>query len=182
MAHASSPRQQSRRMALCGLMAALSIVILLMGGLIPLATFACPMLAMLCLLPVLREYGAGASLALYAVVSVLAVLFAPDKELASFYVFLGYYPALRPALERLPGRVLRVAAKCGVFTAAMLVMYLLLLTLFRLEAVVEEFSSYSVPLVVGLLLLGNVAFLLFDRALAQFSLLYDRKLRGRFFR
>ena len=42
-------------MALCGLMAALSIVILLLGGLIPLATFACPMLAMICLLPVLRE-------------------------------------------------------------------------------------------------------------------------------
>lgn len=182
MARSPSPRRQSRRMALCGLMAALSIVILLLGGLIPLATFACPMLAMICLLPVLRECGVQLCLVLYAAVSVLALLLVPDKELAAFYVFLGYYPALRPVLERLTAPVARIAAKCGVFTAAMLCMYLLLLKLFQLEAVVEEFSSYSSALTAGLLLLGNVTFLLFDRALTHLSLLYDTRLRRRFFR
>ena len=182
MARSSSPREQSRRMALCGLTAAVSAVILLLGGLIPLATFACPMLAMVCQLPAARECGAKLSLALYAAVSILALLLVPDKELALFYVFLGYYPVLRPTLERLHGRFVRAAVKCGVFTAAMLVMYLLLLYLFRLDAVAEEFSAYSAPLAAGLLLLGNVTFLLFDRALALLSLTYERRLRGRFFR
>lgn len=177
-----SPHQQSRRMALCGLMAALSLVVLLMGGLIPLATFACPMLAMICLLPVLRECGAGLCLVLYAAVSVLALLLVPDKELAAFYLFFGFYPALRPELNRLPGRFPRTAAKCGVFTASMVCMYLLLLKLFRLEAVAEEFAGYSPLMTAGLLLLGNVTLLLFDRALDRLALLYERKLRGRFFR
>ncbi len=176
-----SPHQQSRRMALCGLMAALSLVVVLMGGLISLATFACPMLAMTCLLPVLRECGARLSLALYAAVSILALLLVPDKELAAFYIFFGFYPVLRPVLNRLPGRFPRIAAKCGIFTAAMLCMYLLLLKLFRLEAVVEEFSAYSPLMTAGLLALGNVTFLLFDRMLSQLALLYERKLRGRFF-
>lgn len=180
----SSPpfRRRSRDMALCGLMAALSAVLLLLYGLVPLATFACPMLAMVCLIPVLRECGSRPALAVYAAVSLLALLFVPDKELALFYVFLGYYPVLRPTLDRVRGRILSAAAKCGVFSAAMAVLYLLILFLFRLEAVAEEFASYTPPLIAGLLLLGNVTFLLFDRALAQLSLLYEAKFRRRFFR
>ena len=46
-------RRQSRRLALCGLMTALSVTLLAMGSFVPLATFACPMLAMLCLIPVI---------------------------------------------------------------------------------------------------------------------------------
>lgn len=38
-------REQSRRTALCAMLAALSVVILCLGGVIPLATFVCPMLA-----------------------------------------------------------------------------------------------------------------------------------------
>ena len=44
-------------MALCGLLTALSAAFLAAGSLLPLATAACPMLAMLCLLPVLLDYG-----------------------------------------------------------------------------------------------------------------------------
>ena len=39
--------RQSRRMALCGLLTALTVVVLSLGSLVPLATFACPLLAML---------------------------------------------------------------------------------------------------------------------------------------
>lgn len=41
-------KRQSRRMALCGLLTALSAVLLCLGSLVPLATFACPLLAMGC--------------------------------------------------------------------------------------------------------------------------------------
>lgn len=169
-------------MALCGLMAALSVVILTMGGLIPLATYACPILAMVCTVPVLRECGVRLSLAFYAAVSLLALLLAPDKELAFFYVFFGYYPILRPCLDRLKHPVLRIAAKCCIFTAAFTLMYLLILFLFRLEAVVEEFSAYSPWMVAGLLLLGVLTLLFFDRALGLLSQVYDKVIRKRFFR
>lgn len=169
-------RQQSRRAALCGLLAALSVVILSLGSFVPLATFACPMLAMACLLPVVDFYGGGTALPVYAAASVLAVLLCTDKELACFYVFLGWYPALRPRLAGL-NKVLQTAVKCALFTAAMAAMYALLLFLFQMEAVAAEFAEYSAPMLIGLLALGNITFLLFDRALETLTALLRRRRR-----
>lgn len=169
-------QRQSRRLALCGLLAALSVVLLSLGSIIPLATFACPMLAMVCLLPVVGTYGPGASLLVYAAVSALSLLLCADKELACFYVFLGWYPALRPRLTGLP-KALRAAVKCGLFTAAMAVMYMLLLFLFQMEEVVAEFAEYSVVMIAGLLVLGNITFLLFDRALSILAAAFQQRRR-----
>ena len=157
-------RRQSRRLALCGLMTALSVTLLAMGSFVPLATFACPMLAMLCLIPVICEYGAQTGLMVYA------------ASVALFYLFLGWYPACRERLDRLPG-VLRALVKCGVFTMSMTVMYLLILYLFRLEAVAAEFAGYTMWGIAGMLVVGNVTFLLLDRMLNRLTALYWFKRR-----
>lgn len=167
-------QRQSRKMALCGMMAALSAAILTWGSLIPFSTFTCPMLVMLCLIPVVCEYGVGPALTMYAAVSILGLLLCPDKEIALLYVFLGWYPSVQVKVNRLT-QFLRLAAKCILFSAAMVVMYSLLLHLFQLETVVEEFAEYSTITVIVMLLLGNVTFLLYDRVLANFSRLYRRK-------
>ena len=51
----------SRRMALCGVLCALAASLLTLGGVIPIATFCAPVLAMAALLPVLEEYGPRAA-------------------------------------------------------------------------------------------------------------------------
>ena len=178
----NSFREQSRCMALCALMAALSAVILLLGGIIPLATFACPILAMLCLIPPIHEYGCRIGLLTYASAAVLAIFLTVDKEMALFYVFFGYYPAIRPLLQHIPGRVLRICAKCFFFAVSIAAMYLVILYLFRLEAAVQEFSGYSPAMLVLLSLLGLVTFLLLDRALDVMTLFYRHRLRRYLFR
>ncbi len=170
----SQLQQQSRRVALCGLLAALSVVLLSLGSFIPLATIACPMLAMICLQPIVGSCGCRTALLVYTAVSVLAVLLCADKELACYYVFLGWYPILRPRLNRLP-RMLCGAVKCGIYTLAMAAMYALLLYLFRMEALVEEFAAYTAWLIICLVILGNVTFLLFDRALGVLDIVFRRK-------
>ena len=171
-------QQQSRRAALCGLLAALSVAILSLGGLIPFATFACPMLAMICLLPIVCDYGTGTALLVYAASAVLGVLLCADKELALLYVFLGWYPAFRPRLERLP-RLPRAGVKTGLFCLAVTAMYALILHLLRLDAVVEEFAEYSAPMLIGLLAMGCLVFLVFDRALGVLALVYRQKRKKR---
>ena len=168
--------RQSRRIALCGLRAALAVVLLSLGGLIPLAAFACPMLAMVCLLPPVDEFGAGAGLLVYAASAALSLPLCADKEAAFLYLFLGWYPALRPRLERLP-RAPRTAAKAGLFCLSVTAMYALLLRLMRLEALVEEFAGYSAAACAGLLALGCGVFLLFDRTLGVLSLVLRRRKR-----
>lgn len=165
---------RSRRTALCGMMAALSVVILCLGGMVPMATFACPMLAMLCLICPVCEYGTGPALLVYAAAAVLGLLLGPDKELALFYLFLGWYPCIRERLSPIPS-AMRWAVKCALFSASVTGMYLLILYLFRLEAVTEEFAEYSATALAGMLALGNVTFLLFDAVLARLSLIYRRK-------
>lgn len=171
----SAFRRQSRRMALGGVMAALTVVILCLGGLIPLATFACPLLAMACLIPVVCRYGAGTALTVYAGAGFLSLFLCADKELAFLYAFLGWYPAFRPRLERLSSKAVKAAVKCLLFSLAMTAMYLLLIYLFRMEAIAAEFAEYSGIAAAGLLVLGNVTFLLFDRAFGQLTKLYRWK-------
>ena len=171
-------RRQSRKAALCGMMAALSVVILCLGGMIPLAAFACPMLAMLCLIPAVCGYGTGTALLLYGAISVLTLLLGPDKEIALLYVFLGWYPGIRSRLEIIPQPVCWVV-KCALFTLAVTAMYALVLHLFRLEAVVEEFSEYSAAMTAVLLVLGNITFLLLDQAMARMTYIYQKRRKTR---
>ena len=116
------------------------------------------------------------SLLVYAAVSCLALLLCADREAALLYIFLGWYPALRPRLCRLP-RLPGAAVKCALFCAAVTAMYGLILYLFRMEAVAAEFAGYSAAMLAGLLAMGCVVFLLFDRALSVLTLLYRQKRR-----
>lgn len=173
--------RKCHEIAFCGVSAALGTVLLLLGGLVPGATYCAPVLGMLPLLPVLSEYGRRSALGVYGVTALLALLLAPDKELAGVYLFLGYYPVLRPALERLHSRLVRLICKLAVFNAAVLALYFLLLRVLGLDMLETEFTEYSIPFLIALLGGGNLVFLLLDRALGQLMLLWRYRLRRLFF-
>ena len=90
-------------MALGGMLAALAVVIMSMGTLIPVATYACPCISILTLQIVLRSCGRRIAWAWYGAVALLCLLLAPDKEAAAVFVFFGYYPIIKPALDRAKG-------------------------------------------------------------------------------
>ena len=159
-----SKRTPAANIALGGVMAAAAVVIMSMGTLIPVATYACPILCMVILQLVLRTCGSRIAWAWYGAVAILCALLAPDKEAASVFVFLGYYPILKPKLDRMKGSLLW---KGLLFNAAILVMYWLLMHLFGLEQVATEFAEMGVFLTVLLLVLGNAAFFLLDRLLGM---------------
>lgn len=167
----------SRQMALCGVLSSLAVCFLLLGSVIPAATFCGPILAMTALLPVLEECGPRAAGTAWAAVSLLGLLLAADRELALVYLFFGWYPALRPRISRIPSRLLRVAVKLAVCNGVVCLLYCLLGTLLGLT---EEMTS---PLLAAaLVVLANITFLLTDLVLGRLTLLWRRKLRKRFFR
>ena len=71
---------ETKRIALCGVMAALSVVILLLGAVLGLGIYLAPVVAGLILVPVGRSYGAKSQIMLWLAVSVLAFLLVPDIE------------------------------------------------------------------------------------------------------
>ena len=76
-------KTESQKIALCGVLGALSVVLLLVGAALQIGTYAAPMLAAFLLIPVLDEYGPKYALLLYATVSILSVLLVPELELAT---------------------------------------------------------------------------------------------------
>ena len=155
-------RNQSKTMALCGVTAALAVVIMCMGGLIPVATYVCPMFGALLLRMILPVVGTRMAWVWYAVVSVLSALLGPDKEAAAVFVFLGYYPIIQPKLSR---RKLSWLWKELYFNASVLIMYAVLMHLLGMEKIAEEFSELGTFMSAILLVLGNVTFWLLDRLL-----------------
>lgn len=169
----------TKKIALTGLLCALGAVIMLMGGLIPLATFACPMLAGLVLVPVFVECGWKMALGAYVAVAALGMILCPDKEAALLFAFIGHYPVIRWRLDQLKAGLLRLLAKLGVFNACILAMYALILWVFRMDAIIAEYREMGVILTAVTLLLGNVCLLLYDRMIVIFTNLYVYKLRDK---
>ena len=64
-------KTESQKIALCGVLSALSVVVLLVGNVLQIGTYAAPMLASFLLIPVLEDYGKKYALLLYAVVSLI---------------------------------------------------------------------------------------------------------------
>ena len=157
-------RNSAKPMALGGVMAALAVVIMCMGGIIPVATYVCPMLCALLLAVVLRFVGKRIAWAWYAAVAVLSLLLGPDKEAAAVFVFLGYYPIIKPWVDK---RKLPVLWKLLIFNGAIMIMYALLLYLFKLDQVVSDFSEFGLVLTLLTLALGNGTLFLLDILLGR---------------
>lgn len=149
-------------MALGGVTAALGVVVMALGGIIPFATFVCPVIAMLILSIVVQKTNWNIAVAWYGTVAILSLLLSPDKEAASMFLFLGYYPMIKPILEK---SKLQWMLKVLLFNAAVLLMYFVLINIVGLQELVDEQKELGVVMTVVTLLLGNFTFFMLDRLL-----------------
>ena len=133
-------RKASRDLALCGVLCALAVAIMAMGTILPAATYCCPVLASMTLVPVLILCGERLSWAMFAASAILSLLLAPDKEAAAIFLALGYYPIVKPKLDRMK-KPRRAALKLLLFNAAIFAVYGALLFIFRLDALREELAK-----------------------------------------
>lgn len=172
----------SLRVAFCGILAALMLVVMLLGTMVPFSTFLCPAIAGALAIPVVWEFGLRSGLLLYVAASILSVVLAPDKEAAFLFVFfLGWYPLLRPKLQHLRRKPVRVAVKLVLLNAALCAMYALLLFVLTMPDLQAEAADWTGLLVAGMLVVGNAAFLVYDVLLSRLSDLYVYRLRPKLF-
>ena len=155
---------EAAKIAFGGVMAALALVFMNLVGLVPVATFVCPLLTMMILQLVLRFCGCRIGWAWYGAVAILSVLLAPDKEAAAVFVFLGYYPIVKPRLDETRPAWLW---KGLLFNGSIGVMYFLLLRIFGMGELGEEFEEFGLVMLLVLLIMGNVTFFLLDKLLGM---------------
>ena len=157
-------------------MAALSVALLSLTGVIPVLTYAAPLYVSFLLIPVLVETGTGGAISVWLVTCILTFLLSPDKEAVAFYVFLGYYPVIKPAFDRIPVKGLRIPAKLAFFLVSIGAMYLLLIYLFRLESVIADFRA-ALWLNIGACFFLAGIMMLVDVLIGRLQILYVKKLR-----
>ena len=183
MSNHSKARKQSMMAAFCGMAAGLSMAVMLLGGVIPIATFCCPALAGLALIPLVFDCGKTYALSAYAAIAVLSLMLCPDKEAAMLFAFLGYYPVLKWPMDlRIRNPWLRRLAKLLLWNLALGTMYALIFYVFRLDQVLKDYQDMSRAMAVAMLLLGNLTLALYDIVLLRFSILYINRLRPKLFK
>jgi len=163
--------KQTRTVALCGMVSALSVAALAVGAMLGIGMYAAPMIAGLCLLPIRREAGWRGQGMVWLAVSLLSLMLISDVEQNLMYLCLfGLYPILYPAFQRLPGGV-RIAAK-------MLFMNAVTIAVEALVMLVLVPETLGLWMGLTLMVMANAVFFLYDRLLPVFDALLSRYLRA----
>ena len=156
---AGSKKTPAYAVALGGVLAALAVVVMSLGTIIPVATYICPMACILMAQVVRQTCGSRYGWAWYGAVAILSLLLAPDKEAAAVFAALGYYPLVKSRLEKTKWPWLW---KGLLFNAVILALYWLLIHLLGMDALAEEFAEAGAVMTAVMLLLGNAVFFLLD--------------------
>lgn len=166
------------KMAFSSIIAAFSVVLMMMTGMIPVASLAIPAIAGCLLIPVVIEAGLKWAFGAYAVSAVLCFFLTPDREAAIFYsLFFGYYPVLFAILGRIKKRWLQMLAKLMVFNAAMAAE--LLIATYILGLPVEQIGFLGKYTIAAFMVLLNVVFVIYDYALNGLIVLYLNKMHDK---
>ena len=156
----------AHQVALGGILGALAVVIMCLIGLIPLATFICPMFCILICAIVYRNCGKRIGWAWYGAVALMSLFFAPDKESALIFLFLGYYPMLKVVFDK-NRLIIGSMFKIIYFNCVILLLYLLVLEVLGLSELLREYREAGFLLGIATVMLGNIAFFLLDFVLKR---------------
>lgn len=157
-------RSKAYPIALGGMLAAAAVVLMGIGTIIPVATYAAPVLCLLLCQTVLKLCGKRIAWAWYGAVAFLSLLMAPDKEAAAVFLLLGYYPIAKLKLDALKGKWLW---KALYFNGSILALYWVLMNIIGMQQLLSDFEGMGLAMMALLLILGNVTFFLLDRLLEK---------------
>ena len=172
-------RRKTHELALAGMLCALAVALLWLGGFMPLATYGWPILASFTLVIEREECKRGYAWCCFAASAVFGLLLCADKEAALVFLFLGYYPLLKPRLDAICAKIPRFFAKLALCAVTMGAMYALILFVFQLDAVVQEFNATAPWLLWATATLGLLLFFVYDLALARLTAVYFVRKRGK---
>ncbi len=166
--------KKSKKAAVCGIIAALSSVMMLVSY-FPYLTYAVPALAGAFSAVLLIEYGAGPAFLSYGVSVLLTAAFAEPESKVLYILFFGYYPILKGLLEKHMPKAAAFLLKLLCFNGAILLSYYLMISVFGLA--LPDSGELTGKFMWLLLAAGNVAFVIYDFALARAAAVYIYRIR-----
>lgn len=161
------------RVALGGVLAALSLLLLYLATMMPSGRIG--MVAVAGLVPAagVVSGGVAAGFLSYGAAGLLGLLLLPDKGCAVLYlIFFGLYPLVKSMIERLRKLPLELLLKLVFFNLVLAVL------LFGFSAflfpMLPEFLHSTLPIFV----VGNIVFLIYDYGFSKLITYYASRIRG----
>lgn len=168
--------ERTRTLSLCSLLAALGVVILLLGSIFDVLDLSAAILASALTVIAVIEAGGFWPWLTYIVIFAVSILVLPNKAPSVIFLLSGYYPMIKEKLEKLNSAVAWIV-KLVVFNVSMTVLLLIFkqfipsVDLSLIEGM-DETMTYIVIYAVG-----NLIFVLYDILLTRLISLYVYKLR-----
>lgn len=171
--------RESSKAALGGIIAALSVSVMLLTYISPVLVYTVPVFAGMFLLVIVEEIGYKWGIGTFAAVSLLSVFMIADKEAAVFYTMLfGYYPILREFIcGKIKNRLVLFLIKLFVFNASLFIAIAVCSYVFLIDY--SEFSDGGKIMMIVYIVMMNAVLFLYDLLIAKFTLLYKHKLQKR---
>lgn len=162
--------KSSVKVAFCGVIAAM-VCAVMAASLIPNITFAVPAVAGLLLIPVFAEVGIGAAVSCFSVSAAVSFFVCDKTSWVLFVALFGYYPVIKPLIEKIKTPVLKWTLKFLVFDLAAVVCYVVEILFFKFT--VKHW------LLLAVFAVGNIVFVLYDVAVSRIAALYYSRLHDR---
>jgi hypothetical protein len=99
-----------------------------------------------------------------------------------FIFVFGLYTVIKLPLDRKLGKKGRLAAKFIYINVALVISYSILLFIFPVAVLVNEFGTYSASFIALLAVMFWLVFFMYDKAVENVLIIYIRKFRKMFFR
>lgn len=162
-----------KRLTFCAMLVALGVIFLGIGALIEVLDISMAVIASICVIIPIIEYGKGTPWMVYAAISVLSLLLLPNKfPAALFALFAGFYPILKEKLER-KNTVIRWILKELIFNISLAIIVLLYFFLFFK-------GTIQVPWMIAVaIILAEFVFILYDKAISKLIRIYVMEFRHR---
>ncbi len=157
-------------------MSALCVALMTIARVVSVTDYAVSALCGVVIGVVVIEFGSRWAIATYAVSSLMGLLIAGNEAALTFAVLLGFYPIIKPYIERL-NKLLAYLTKIILFNGIVCTLYFVL---DKLEFIpMDEISWLGDYTVLVVLILANIAFFLYDFAFGGIMTLYYVRLHPR---
>ena len=161
--------KKTKLITLCGMMSALAVVIMLVGGYLEVGMYASPMISGLLLMPVGDKYGKKYHFAMWIVVSVISFLILPHVvQNLMFLLLFGLYPILYSFFGKM-SKILAFILKFIYFNVTFMGIEALVMLVLVPEVI-------SPGMIVLFLVLGNITFVLYDLVIPRADFIFRKYL------
>ena len=168
--------KKSKQIALCAMLAALSITLMFLGSIIWAFTYIAPLVSSIIMIIICDTANRKNALITYAAISIISAIFLPDKECALTYVFFfGYYVIIREYLQKIRPKALSILIKALIYNIGIISSQLILVYVFGIP-----FDGFwGIWGIVILILVANLVFFIYELMLSRVITLYEIKYKNR---